>query len=109
MRQLTAHLFFAPAQQLLGALAFGDVLDDREETTFAADFEPFARDCDRSRLARFPPHRHLKVANSITFLQNHLRAMAIRRVTQKVKEVPPLSERFVPVMAKQRGPAFIDL
>src|SRR5262245_60757931 len=108
MRQLTANLFFASAQRLLRALAFSDVLDDRKETKVTADFEPLARNCDRSYFARFTLHGHLKVANSIIFFQNHLRAIAIRWITHEVKEVPSLSEHFVPVMAKQRSPAIID-
>src|SRR5215468_9005145 len=109
MSQLTAHLFFAPAQRLLGAFAFSDVMDNRKEATVATEFEPLARDCDRSCLARFPLHRHLKVTNPISFFQNHLCAATIRRITEEVKEIPTFSDHFVPLMAKQCGPAVIDL
>src|SRR5262245_9384320 len=94
---------------LFDLLALGDIVDNREETTGATEFEPLARDCDRSSLAQFPLHRHLKVTNSIILFQNHLRAIALRGITQEVKEVPALSDHLLTGMAKQRGPAIIDL
>src|SRR5262249_56040711 len=96
MSQLTAHLLFALAQRLLGAFAFSNVVDNREETTVATEFEPLARDCDRSCLARFPLHRHLKVTNPITFFQNHLRVAPIPPITPAPKPTPPFSDHLLP-------------